>query len=182
MLHAHSLTEAQLYLRITGCAKCQSGTSFPPGAMRSHNETHRTTTVRVQGQCPACASPQEMDFEIDADRAASAPEVPPAINTTDERSSIIDLGQWLTLTQLFIQDGRSEPDRRRVRVSQLQAAQCLDEALKFYDDPDNDLPPADSFYTDSSRRRFHESPQQFSRNRIIGERRKLPVPFEGPDA
>ncbi len=175
MLYAHSLTEAQLYLKISGCEKC-SPVASSLQEPKSHTEKSGDANVmRIRGQCPACGAPQELDFALEHDDAAPAPGRPPAINLTDKRSRIIDVGQWLTLSQLFMQESRSEPERGRARFLNLQAAQCLDEALKFYDDPENELPPADAFYCDSTRRRFREFPQQFSRGRLISEMRKLPV-------
>lgn len=97
------------------------------------------------------------------------------INPTDDSSRIIDIGQWLTLARMFTERSRNEPRRVEARSLALQAADCLREALKFYDDPDNDLPPDHAIFTDTSRRRFREAPQQFSRERILGELRKLPV-------
>jgi hypothetical protein len=100
---------------------------------------------------------------------------PSAINPTDEPSVIIDVGQWLTLAQWLADQSQRQPDRVAARSQAVQAAQCLREALKFYDDPDNDLPPGDAVFTESSRRRLREAPQQFSRERILGDLGRLPV-------
>ncbi len=176
MLQAHSLIEAQLFLKITACASCNPKA---PGTIAG-NKPHQPlggNVTRLSGTCPSCGRSQEWEFTIPANDNASSKTIPAAINPTGVCSQIIDVGQWLTLSQMFIQEGKSDVDRARSRLSNLQAAQCLDEALKFYDDPENDLPPASAFYTEASRRRFRESPQQFSRTRLISERRKLPMPF-----
>lgn len=177
MLYMHSLTEAQLYLRITGCEKCSPISTIPQEPKSHIEKPGRVNVVRVHGQCSACGAPQELDFAIEHEVPAPTHGRPPAINPTEKRSQIIDVGQWLTLSQIFIQESRTELNRERARILNLQSAQCLDEALKFYDDPENDLPPVDAFYCGSSRRRFRESPQQFSRGRLINEKRKLPVNF-----
>jgi len=177
MLHAHSLLEAQLYLKMTGCEKCNP----EPAAIRASKEatvqSGATNIVQVRGRCPVCGADQAMDFAMENPDALPASGPSPAINLTEKRSQIIDIGQWLTLAHLFVQESRTETNRERARSLNLQSAQCLDEALKFYDEPDNDLPPSDAFYCDSSRRRFRDFPQQFSRSRLINERRKLPVTF-----
>ena len=68
---------------------------------------------------------------------------------------------------------RTAEDCTQVRQLQLQAAQCLDEALKFYD-PDNDVPPPEAFFSEDSQRHFRERPDLFSRQRLIELRAKLP--------
>ncbi|MBI1827521.1 MAG: hypothetical protein HYR83_14190 [Planctomycetes bacterium] len=57
----------------------------------------------------------------------------------------------------------------------MEAATCLNEALRFYDD-ENDLPSAGAFFTDDSRARFREHPQLFSRQRLLNLRAQLPTP------
>ena len=121
---------------------------------------------------------RKLDFTVAQAEKAPPPGRPAAINPTEKRSQLIDVGQWLTLSQLFLQESRSQTDRSHARLRNLQAAQCLDEALKFYDDPENDLPPSDAFYCESSRRRFRESPRQFSRSRLVSEKSRLPVVFD----
>jgi|CXWL01.1.fsa_nt_gi hypothetical protein len=182
MLYAHSYSEAQLYLKITGCEKCSPKSPNIQEVKQHSTKPSSVNVVRVCGPCSACGAVQELDFAIEHDVPASAHGRTPAINLTEKPSRIIDVGQWLTLAQLFIQEGKSEKDKGRARYLNLQAAQCLDEALKFYDDLENDLPPASAFYCESSRRRFRESPQHFSRGRLISDRRKLPIIFDEPSS
>ncbi|NLE57208.1 MAG: hypothetical protein GX616_02525, partial [Planctomycetes bacterium] len=59
---------------------------------------------------------------------------------------------------------------RRMRI---EAAQCLDEALKFFDE-DNDLPPREAFFTEKSYRRFLERPELYTRQRLIEMRSPSP--------
>jgi hypothetical protein len=65
-------------------------------------------------------------------------------------------------------------DKAQARHLGLEAAQCLEEALKFYDDVDNDLPSTEALFTEASRQRFRDHPEQFSRRRLIELRSKLP--------
>lgn len=172
MLFAHSLAEARLYLTLNPCTKCRDESSDEPLPSRLPIRV-KTTIERVSKSCVACGKMQQVEFAILEGGAVDGQHSP--INPTNESSRIIDVGQWLTLARVFTEKSRSEPDRVAARLLALQAAECLREALKFYDDPDNDLPPADSLFTESSRRRFREAPQQFSRQRILGEIQKLPV-------
>jgi hypothetical protein len=95
------------------------------------------------------------------------------INATDEPSRILDVGQWLVLFQVILTAASKEPDRIEARRLGYEAAQCLEEALKFY--ADNDAPPADALFTPRSRRRFEQNPESFSRGRLIDMRSKLPT-------
>ena len=177
MLKAHTLTEARLYLKITACEKCEPR---PKGVRKQTKEIDHSRCVKLNELCPSCGSARELEFAIEPPEATPDEGRPAPINFTQEPSQIIDVGQWLTLSQLFLQESSAERDRSRARLLSLQAAQCLDEALKFYDDPENDLPPSNAFYCNASHRRFRESPQQFSRTRLISEKRKLPVIFGEP--
>jgi hypothetical protein len=179
MLEAHTLTEAKLYLKVTACEKCEHA---PPQVQNSavrHQQPSNANFVQLSEPCPSCGAVRKLVFAIEQPNRARVDGRPAAINSTEKRSRIIDVGQWLTLSQLCMQESRSELDRSRARLLNLQAAQCFDEALKFYDDPDNDLPPPDAFYRDSSLRRFREFPQQFSRSRVMSEKAKLPAVFDG---
>jgi hypothetical protein len=61
----------------------------------------------------------------------------------------------------------------------MDAAQCLREALKFYDDEDNDLPPRNALFHEASRRRFWDHPEEFSRQRLLNALSRLPNPVPG---
>lgn len=111
----------------------------------------------------------EFAIEVRSDGMASG-----MINSSLEASSLIDVGQWLTLSGLLREQAKAEPNRIRARQIGIEAGECLDEALKFYDDPENDLPPQEAFFCESSKLRFKEAPEQFSRERIVGERVRLP--------
>lgn len=96
------------------------------------------------------------------------------LNTSDEPSRLIDVGQWVTLFRLLMEDADADTDKVRSRNSRIQAGQCLTEALKFYDEPENELPPPEAFFSEESRRRFADAPQTFSRSRLIELIARLP--------
>ncbi len=168
-LKAQSLAEAELYLQVVACTTCRGGPvasacitdeSLPDGGIR-----------RIEvGLCAACGAESQLVFQIPRPDTAN----PQVINPTDKPSRIIDVGQWLILAGSLRERGARTGDARHARNLHLQAAECLAEALKFYDDPDNDLPPAEAFFCDASKERFRTHPQQFSRHRLLHEKSKLP--------
>jgi hypothetical protein len=112
-------------------------------------------------------------------RQAEAGQVPP-INPTDEPSWAIDAAGWVMLYTILSGSGETNnqppgtSDRGLIRQLRIQAGRCLAEALKFYD-VDNDLPPADAFFTEAGRRQFREHPELFLRGRLASLRVKMPV-------
>jgi hypothetical protein len=101
---------------------------------------------------------------------------PTVVNPTDEPSRILDVGQWILLFRMSLEAADKEVDKVLARRLGIEAAQCLEEALKFYDEVDNDLPPPEAFFDEASRERFRDAPEQFSRRRLIELRSKLPSP------
>jgi len=106
---------------------------------------------------------------------------PLPVNSAEEPSRVIDVAGWLTLYAMAQEairqaadDARSPADRTLLRAMRIEAAQCLDEALKFFE-PDNDLPPQDAFFTPDSLGQFRDRPELFTRQRLIDLRRQLPA-------
>jgi hypothetical protein len=163
-LSIHSLTEGYLYLLVTPCAAC-GGPLQPedPGQFSSG----KVESLAVPVVCRRCGVRTEVRFDV-----ADLP---------DEPSRVIDVAGWLTLYTLITEKARgvaeqvqTAPQRTTLRQLQMQAAQCLDEALKFYE-PDNDLPPQDALWRDDSRRQYAEHPELFLRGRLVSLRARLPV-------
>ena len=172
-LIAHSLAEAYLYLKATPCPACGRG---PRGA----SETHRLepfanrALLSIEVKCDACRAASTMIFELPLELAGAGADSD-IVNPTNEPSRIIDVAQWLTLWRVISELSGRETDKVEARQLALGAAQCLEEALKFYDEVDNDLPPPEAFFHDSSRCRFQDNPEEFARRRLINLRSKLPV-------
>jgi len=184
-LIAHSLREIGLYLRATACPTCARGPLIakkPVDAGEPSDEGQRrqaanAALVPVEALCRACGATTDWTFSVQ--RGADPSEGTPgnAINDGDEPSRIIDVGQWIMLSRRFMEDADRETDKVRARNLRIEAGECLEEAVKFYDDPDNDLPPAGAFFHETSRKRLRQAPEQFSRRRLIELRAKLPSPF-----
>jgi len=175
-LQAHSLAEADLYVQAIACPECGAGPITSAHAQDEKQDAGGWLRTEI-GLCASCGAELRWLLRIPAASEADAADQT-AINRTDEPSRIIDVGQWITLAGVFAERASNSTDPRHARRLNLQAAQCLAEALKFYDDPDNDLPPSEALFCESSRERFRSHPQQFSRRRLLHERSKLPTTSE----
>ena len=184
-LRVHSVAEARFYLMVTPCPNCSSG----PWETLSSQETHAETTasfnkdqlqLTLQARCLKCGYVQEflfirkealteMEKELQQELLDAQIEL---INPFPEHSEVIDVGQWLSLFYLLVEKASSAPADQTRRFG-FQAAQCLEEALKFYKESD-ELPPASAFFVESSRKAFREHPEKFARQRLIDMRSKLP--------
>lgn len=169
-LPAHTLAEAHLYLLATPCAECAHGPLDSVHAEQSEG----SASVHMRVRCRVCAVERDLHFLIPATSATHDAAGPAIVNPLDEPSKIIDVGQWIMLFRMILEAASREPDKVQARLLGLEAAQCLDEAIKFYDDPANDLPPAEALFHESTRQRFTSNPEQFSRQRLLEMRGKLP--------
>ena len=172
-LLAHSLAEAYLYLMATPCPACGQGPLRGAGGTEVEPDKPELH-VALSVTCGHCNDKSRLTFCLPHGTGTGAPGTPACVNPTTEPSRIIDLGQWLTLFRTIAEAAEREPDKVQARHLGLEAAQCLDEALKFYDDADNDLPEDDAFWHDSSRERFSDHPEQFARSRLLALKARLP--------
>lgn len=170
-LVAHSLAEAYFYIAAMPCQDCDAGPLKGSDARRTSAEDDELA-VSIDVCCRVCGAEQSMLFALP--HGLGTHRQPAITNPTAEPSSIIDVGQWIMLFRVITEAAAKEKNKVEVRRLGLEAAQCLEEALKFYD-KDNDLPPSEAFFTESSRRRLQEHPQQFSRQRLLDLRSKLPT-------
>ena len=180
-LRARSLAEAYLYLVVTPCLECGGGSlrgqaAAPVADLAKATETHSGNRWQIDAVCKACQAESRLAVWIESSSAACAGESidPTAINPSEDPSVILDVGQWVVLFRVIERVAASEPDKIRSRELLLGAAACLDEALKFYDDPANDLPPSESVFCEATAERIRQAPDQFSRQRLFAIRSKLP--------
>ena len=181
-LPVHSVTEACLYLLATPCSKCGRGPLSLPGGSptgiaeppRGLQWAEQQGSFEIDAACQSCGARARMAFSLPGGSQPGDQLQAPVINTTGEPSRILDVAQWITLYRMLVDAGGRDADQVHARRLAVRAAQCLEEAMKFYDDPENDLPPPEAFFSNASRERFRESPEQFSRQRLIELRAKLP--------
>lgn len=177
MLHeplvAHSLAEVYLYLMAMPCPACHEGPleGADPKPVEDAADSRMTLTAR----CRSCANERTLAFALPEGKGTGADGGPPVFNPTDTPSEIIDVAQWIVLFGAITEAAAREGDREQARLLGIEAAQCLEEALKFFTDPESDVPPTEAFRAESSRTRFREHPHLFSRQRLIGLRAKLPA-------
>lgn len=174
LLPAHSVAEAQLYLTVSACRVCGKG------ALKRGDARPDITPERVHmffpTTCTACGMEAECGFRIEPGPIADGhDQFANQINSSYQPSRIIDLVQWLTLFRLITEAASREQDRASARRLGYEAAECLAEALKFYTDEDNELPPPDACFTNNSRRVLRDHPEKFARSRLLGMRAKLPM-------
>jgi hypothetical protein len=167
IVSVHSIAEAYLFLMIVRCRACGKGPLKQRGDITKTAEGWSLATT-----CSTCGDESSLRFAIEP-----APTREQArsdrINPTAERSAAIDLLGWLSLFQTIIAESHKSSDKPTMRQLAYEAAQCLDEALKFYDG-DNELPTESAFFTEESRRRFRDHPQYFNRAKWRERRLKLP--------
>ena len=175
-LIAHSLAEVYLYLMLTPCGRCGRG-PLRGGDARPF-EKDAATGVVVAVTCGSCGLEQELRFELPAEELAAAKAPPPdsaaRINTGQEPSRVIDVAGWVTLFRIIADAAAQEKDKIEARKMGYEAAQCLEEALKFYEE-DNELPPASALFSEASTRLHRDHPQRLARSRLINLRAKLPA-------
>lgn len=172
-LVAHSLAEVHLYILATPCATCGRG-PLRGGEVEPCDDPAGGMTVGVTATCGSCQSVTRWTFQLSGPPQAGSPVQESVVNSTNEPSRILDVAQWLTLFRMMTEAAGKELNKPATRRLALEAAQCLDEALKFFEE-DNDLPTKDAFFHDDSRERFRDHPEQFSRQRLLHLRSKLPT-------
>ena len=178
LLHANSLVEAYLYLKVRPCRICGNGTLEPQQPRVDQDQS----AVRIVAACDECGGADEFHFETSAALTRGDPlSEPYDINASPRPSKLIDVAQWLTLYELLLDSAGKTPDRQEARWLQHRAGQCLDEALKFYEIGE-ELPSSEAFFSEETRRRFHSHPQQFARSKWLERRLRLPETISPADA
>ncbi len=191
-LIAHSLAEVYLFLMATPCPSCGKGPLHGGDPLAAEDTTAKSQTpspsqgegggegqglaaLRITADCGACHAMSHWVFQLPT--ATPTPvDQPPVINPTSSPSEILDVAQWLTLFGMITAAAERQPDKQAARRLRLEAGQCLEEALKFYE-PGNDLPPPAAFFHEGSRQRLRTHPEQFSRQRLLALRSKLPTEY-----
>ncbi len=171
-LHARSVAEAYLYLMATPCEKCAGGPLRSAGK-RDMTEFERGT-LAIESKCDACTHRREYAFDLPEGIAADPDrdDLYPVINPTELSSNILDVSQWITLFRVILEAASTEANKVEARRLGYEAAQCIEEAIKFYED--NELPPKSAFFHDATRAHLRDHPQQFAKQRLLDLRAKLP--------
>ena len=170
----HSVAEAYLLLMVTPCGACGKG----PLQAANHEELDLDGTPgrKVLARCQACGNEETFEFDLGQIDPAEAADVSglPRINPTDQPSRAIDLAQWLTLFEAIVRAADQQSDPAESRRLGYEAAQCLEEALKFYPAGDAEWPEESAFFHDWTLSRFREHKHVYARTRLVELRGRLP--------
>lgn len=172
-LVANSLSEIYFYLMVTCCPVCGRG-SLQSQKVGPRGDEAQPMTVVADLRCNGCGRESELSFELPHGLGDDLKREFPMVNPTDEPSTLIDLAQWMTLFRIITEAASKESEKTQARRLGLEAAMCLDEALKFYHDEENAIPHDSAFFHESSRLRFRRNPEHFAKERLLGFRDKLP--------
>lgn len=173
-LPAKSLVEAFLYFYVTPCPICKVDRLEPGEPVPVDGQS----AFDVVGVCRNCGGSESFRFAV--------PILPPvferhdpvsstqAINLGTDPSKLIDLVQWITLHETLLERSSSALDQGERRWLKIRAGQCLDEALKFFDDMAEAMLDRTEL-AESSKRALTEHPQRYTRSRLIDLRNQLPT-------
>ena len=200
----HSFAEVYLSLMVSPCPHCGQGPIGADRTNLRFNADEGIFTVALTCQpCgarwDACfdirrTPPEAFSPLLTADLPLRQRRGELAtLNTSDEPSELIDVPGWVALHNLLLDCARQTAEngyrgapagearaeatvgaRVLARQMQIQAGECLDEALKFFEE-DNQLPPQDAFFTEAALRQFRHCPELFTRDRLIEMRNRLPL-------
>ena len=165
-LQVHSPNEVRYYLLATPCEACGTGPCVLHAVVPGRTP-HEPALARAT--CQACRSGRILPF---VSEYAPADADSPCISPVDEPSSVVDLDQWLGLYYQLHDLADRQEDPHRARQVTIDAALCLAEALKFYED--DELPPESAFFTEATLSAFREHPQNFPRQLLRDLQAKLP--------
>lgn len=172
----HSVAEAYLLLMVTPCEACGKG----PLQAADHESVDLggASARRMAARCQACDHSHEFLFDLsdvqELDPSGAASDLP-CINPTEESSRAIDLAQWLMLFEAIVRAADQQSDPAESRRLGYEAAQCLEEALKFYPPSPAEWPDESAFFHAWTLERFAGHRHLFARTRLVDLRRKLPT-------
>lgn len=152
---------------VCSCRACGKGPWIIDQA-DTPKEPRKITTVTAH--CSFCHAIRDFSF--------TCAHIPPedqdqCINPTDSPSRIIDLGQWLSLHALMLDEAASADSPHAAHRSAYQARLCLAEALKFYGD--DELPDKSAFFSHTSDLAFRKHPESFARQKLRDMLATLPA-------
>ncbi len=175
-LVAHSLAEVYLHLMVTPCPNCGRGPLR--GADATPCREDDDSQVAVEAACRSCKHDFRLEFRVPPGELAAAADAArygmARVNPAEEPSRIIDVPGWVTLFRIITEAAAKTEDKIEARLLGFEAAQCLEEALKFYDE-EAEQAPESAFFTQASRDRYRDNPQLLTRSRLIDLRSKLPT-------
>ncbi|MFI6761340.1 hypothetical protein ACIBF5_19605 [Micromonospora sp. NPDC050417] len=158
---ARSEDEAQLYLDLHPCERCQAADTDWQTAL---SQDDGAPVRRYHGVCRRCQAAREFIFRL--------PERPTLPGDDDlvflggpEPSQLFDAGEWRLISDAGIREGGAPPDTGSVterRHAFALGVAALAEVLKFIPD-DGDEVPDSAFWTPHGRAAYEQKPARFTR-------------------
>lgn len=166
---ARSESEAYLYILLRPCERCGEAEFAPPLELGSAGEH---LVGRCAGPCAGCGVRREFVFRLDLVDSGSPEE---RIFGDARRSSLVDPGEWLWLSDRMVATVPPEPaelaaEPRREAADHLRtAAAAVSEAIKFIPDGHDGVPYA-AFTSERGRGVHAQQPGRFRRVRLEADR------------
>lgn len=163
---ARTNAEAHIYMELRPCEACGE-TDFDP--VSSVIMAEGDLASRYRGICPRCGTQREFTFRIPDD--ATLPDEEEPSFGGDERSELLDPGEWLYVADVVASaspanpDGLSAADRRNTRLDLRTAAAAMSEVMKFVPVGEDRVPLA-SFWSERGRQTYGEEPGRFRLGRL----------------
>lgn len=167
MLLSRSTEESHLYMHLHPCECGEADFDW-----REHGIVPgETRFVSVySGECDSCGRSRVFEFAL-------TPEPPPPAPALggDAPSAIIDPGEFLQISQMVAATVPDDPatldddEFHGARDALAFALASLDEVLKFVP-AGGDAVPAEAFRSEAGRRLYRESPERFTRERLVALR------------
>ena len=157
------------------CSHCGQGPLLSATSLREPSAHENYTLLTMQAKCSHCQEESWFQFELPdrEERPGDSDAYTSRINPTEEPSRILDVTHWVTLHRIVLNAADRAADKAEARELRCEAAECLDEALRFYR-PNNDLPPSSGLFTEQSRRRLKDRPELYIRQTLLAQRQRLP--------
>lgn len=160
---------------VQSCSHCGQGPLLSATSLREASGRPGRALLTMQAKCSHCHEESWLQFEL-PEQEEPRPGLDTRtnrINPTGEPSRILDVTQWVTLHRIVLNAAERAADKAEARELKCEAAECLDEALRFYG-ADSDLPPAKALFTEHSRRRIKDRPELYIRQALLAQRQRLP--------
>lgn len=176
-LRAASLAEAYLFITVQHCGECEQGPLKVRGTLREQVGGESCTTLTTR--CEHCGRVREYLFHVAGEELPAIPASGERrINPSGRPSQLIDVVGWVTLYQMNLSAAERASSRGERHELQLEAYDCLTEALKFYDE-ESELPPESAFFSARAQRRLRDHPEQYIRSSLLAKLARLPRRSDG---
>ena len=184
---AHSIAEEHLFIDSMNCPTCGEGPVerimhfFPCTWIAKCKSCNITVKIVSDESLIMTDQYNQTLFSRDSDsKLKRVHRYQRRYNRTDEPSKIIELTQWINFSAYWLStmkklDEQGERSSDRYIFSEFELVQCLQEALKFYDE-NEEYPPRDAFFSEDTFKQYMDDRRFFSQKilrSILSNQRSL---------